>query len=72
MCLKRVEKKKLLAIVLEPSRNFPIFTGRTGKHLCWSLFLIQNIAKFLREPILKNICFSKDVKAKIHCMINHI
>ena len=28
----------------------------TGKHLCWSLFLILSIAKFLREPVLKNIC----------------
>ena len=44
----------------------------TGKHLCWSLFWIKlkafrikrlqlrcfhvNIAKFLRTPILKNIC----------------
>ena len=45
-------------------KNFAIFTGR---HLCWSLFLIKlmdfrhrcfpvNIAKFLRTPILKNIC----------------
>ena len=28
----------------------------TWKHLCWSLFLILSIAKFLRAPILKNIC----------------
>ena len=34
----------------------------TGKHLCWGLFLIKlqafpvNIAKFLRTPILMNIC----------------
>ena len=47
-------------------KNFQIFTG---KHLCRSLFLIKfikkrlqhscspvNIAKFFREPILKNIC----------------
>ena len=54
-------------------RNFAIFTG---KHLCWSLFLIKlqafksaillkrdsstgaflNIVKFLRTPVLKNIC----------------
>ena len=34
-------------------KNFALFTR---KHLCWSLFLIQNIAKFLRAPILKNIC----------------
>ena len=27
-----------------------------GKHLCWSPFLILSIAKFLRAPILKNIC----------------
>ena len=43
--------------------NFAIFIG---KHHCWSLFLIKidsntgvffaNIAKFLRKPILKNIC----------------
>ena len=26
-----------------------------GKHLCWSLVLVQNIAKFLRAPILKII-----------------
>ena len=31
------------------------FAMSTGKHLCWSLFLIQNIAKFLRPPILKNV-----------------
>ena len=37
-------------------KNFSIFTGRVGKHLCWSLFSIQIIAKFLRAPILKNIC----------------
>ena len=49
-------------------KNFAIFTR---KHLCWSPFLIQrdfitkklqhrcfhvSIAKFLRTPILKNIC----------------
>ena len=34
-------------------KNFEIFTG---KHRCWSLFLIQNIAKYLRPPILKSIC----------------
>ena len=34
-------------------KNFEIFTG---KYICWGLFLIQNIAKFLRAPILKNIC----------------
>ena len=47
-------------------RIFAIFTG---KHLCWSLFLIKltkktlqhrrfpvNIAKFLRTSLLKNIC----------------
>ena len=28
----------------------------TGKHLCWSLFLILSITKFLRAHILKNIC----------------
>ena len=28
----------------------------TEKHLCWRLFLILSIAKFLKEPILKNIC----------------
>ena len=27
----------------------------TGKHQCWSLFLILSIAKFLSKPILKNI-----------------
>ena len=26
------------------------------KNLCFSIFLIQNIAKSLRAPILKNIC----------------
>ena len=30
-------------------KNFAIFTR---KHLCWRLFLIQNIAKFLEAPIL--------------------
>ena len=46
-------------------KNFAIFTG---KHLCWSISLIKlkktiqhrcfpvNIAKILRESILKNIC----------------
>ena len=44
-------------------KNLAIFTG---KHLCWSLFLISffqkkdsntmNVAKFLRTSILKNIC----------------
>ena len=33
-------------------KNLAIFTE---KHLCWGLLLIQNIAKFLRAPILKNI-----------------
>ena len=27
----------------------------TGKHLCWSLFVVLNMAKFLRALILKNI-----------------
>ena len=27
----------------------------TGKHLCWSLFLILSIAKFFRALIFKNI-----------------
>ena len=47
-------------------KHFAIFKG---KHLCWSFFLIKlqagrsptkvpsgNIAKFLRTPVLKNIC----------------
>ena len=34
-------------------KNLKIFTE---KHLCWSFFLMQNIAKFLRAPILNNIC----------------
>ena len=62
MCPKRVEKKKLLVRHKKIAKwlfnyflknteaatrgNFAIFTGRTGKHLCWSLFLILNIAKF--------------------------
>ena len=33
-------------------KNLEIFTR---KDLCWSFFLIQNIAKFLRAPILKNL-----------------
>ena len=37
-------------------KNFAMFIGRTGKHLCSSLFLIYAIAKFLSAPILKNIC----------------
>ena len=28
----------------------------TGRYLCWSLFLILSIAKFLRAAILKNSC----------------
>ena len=31
-------------------KNFAIFTG---KHLCWRLFFIQNIAKLFRAPIFK-------------------
>ena len=84
MCLKRVEKRKLLGrhnkdislkiaftnsclitfkiMQKQPPvkfckkavlKNFAIFTG---KHLCWRLFSIQNIPKFFRAPILKNIC----------------
>ena len=34
-------------------KTFEMFTG---KCLCWRLFLILNISKFLRPPILKNIC----------------
>ena len=34
-------------------KNFAIFTE---KHLCWRLFLMQNIAKSFGAPILKNIC----------------
>ena len=37
-------------------KNFAIFTRKHGKHLRRSLLLIQNIGKFLRAPILKNIC----------------
>ena len=37
-------------------KNFTTLTGRKGKHLCWSPFLIKNSVKFLRAPILKNIC----------------
>ena len=33
-------------------KNLTIFTG---KGLCWNFFLIQNIVKFLRTPILKNL-----------------
>ena len=36
-------------------KTFAILTGRARKHLCWSLFLIQNITKFLGAHILKNI-----------------
>ena len=41
--------------------NFAILTG---KHLCWSFFLILNIAQFLKAPIFKtstNGCFWKCV-----------
>ena len=53
------------SIKIAALKNFAIFTG---KHLYWSLFLIElqeetptqvfpvNVAKFLRAPILKNIC----------------
>ena len=34
-------------------KNFAIITG---KRLCWSLFLVPNIAKLFRAPTLKNIC----------------
>ena len=37
-------------------KNTSLWLLLTGKHLCWSLFLILSIAKFLRAPILKNIC----------------
>ena len=49
---KRCSIKKLFL------KNSQLFTG---KHLCWSLFFQHrrfpvNITKFLRTPILKNIC----------------
>ena len=53
MCLKRVEKEKL--------RNGRLITFRKyrSSHLRCSIkklfYLIQNIAEFLRAPILKNI-----------------
>ena len=58
------------------------FSKFTGKHLCWSLFLIacnvikkrlqhrwfpMNIAKFLRAPILKNIC--EQLLRKRYCFL---
>ena len=48
-------QKQLLEVFYKKAvlKNLAIFTG---KHLCWSLFLIQDIAKFLIAPILKNIC----------------
>ena len=89
MCLKRVEKKKLLGrhnkeislntffkkIQKQPPEVFykkavvkklAIFTE---KHLCWSPFLIQNIAKSLRAAILKNICERLLLKM---CSWNHM
>ena len=41
----------------------------TEKHLCWSSFLIENIAKSLRAAILKNIC--EQLLLKI-CSWNHM
>ena len=89
MCLKRVEKKKLLG-----RHNKEIFLNTffkkmqkqppevfykktiikklaitTEKHLCWSSFLIQNIAKSLRAAILKNICERLLLKM---CSWNHM
>ena len=34
-------------------KHFAIFTE---KYLCWNLFLLQNITKSLKAPILNNIC----------------
>ena len=31
------------------------FAGSTGKHLCWSLFLIKLHVKFLRTPFIKQL-----------------
>ena len=58
--------KNLYLLFRTPIKHFAIFTG---KHLCWSLFLIKfikknlqhrcfpvNIARFLRASILWNIC----------------
>ena len=83
VCLKRVEKKKLLGrhnknislntfarwlfnyfkkMQRQPPEVFykkvvvENFAISTEKYHCWSLFLIQNIVKFLRAPILKNNC----------------
>ena len=54
---KKVQKQPLEVLYKKAVlKNFRIFTGRTEKHLCWSLALIQNIVKFLRASILKNIC----------------
>ena len=57
-------------------KSFAIFTR---KHLCWSLFLIKglrrrcfpvNIAKFLRTPILKNICERQLLKINSQNVLN--
>ena len=41
----------------------------TEKHLCWSSFLTQSIAKSLRAAILKNICEWQLLKM---CSWNHM
>ena len=46
-------------------KKFAIFTG---KHLSWSLFLIQNIGKFLRAPILKEPAKSRAWRAWRACV----
>ena len=76
MCLKRVEKKKLVGHqnkeislntffkkmqkqppeVLYKKTVVKKLAIITDKHLYWSSFLIENIAKSLRAAILKNIC----------------
>ena len=48
---KKMQKQKFYKKAVP--KNFATFTG---KHLCWKLFLIQNIVEFFGAPILKNIC----------------
>ena len=54
MTFKKMQKQPLEKFCKKTVlKNFAILTGQ---HLCWRLFLIQNIVKFFRAPILKNIC----------------
>ena len=49
-----------------------IFVTFTKKYKCWRLFLIQNIAKFFRASILKNICERLLLKTKLFMKLRKV